>query len=78
MATIGVGSRSPTGLSITEGVAGSVPSERAGIEAILRRSCSSFSALFSTVVADEWGCWFIVAPLSWIRAYVPHTQDTRT
>lgn len=64
MATIGVGSRSSTGRIITEGVAGSVPSERAGIDAILRRSCSSFSALVSTVVADEWGCWFIVAPLS--------------
>ncbi len=55
VATIGVGSRSSTGWSMTEGVAGSVPSERAGIDAILRRSCSSFSALLRT--ADTGVTW---------------------
>lgn len=60
--TIGVGSRSPMGLSITTGVAGAARSERAGIDATFRRSRSSFSALVNYVSADERGCSLIVAP----------------
>ncbi|AHK35586.1 hypothetical protein Pd630_LPD11011 (plasmid) [Rhodococcus opacus PD630] len=49
MATLGVGSAVDRG--ITAGMAGAVPSDRAGIAAIFRRSWSSLSALLSAVEA---------------------------